>query len=402
MLVGRLSAPSETFLRNKAHALANAGVHVTVISHDGASSTHASGIGGEGSLSTESALVARPRAGTPARVIAYALRHPHFMRTGYAELFAPQSGRGTPRLKNALRAAQLGGGRFDIVHFEFSGIGVDHLDVLQALRPARLVASCRGTAELVTARLSASRMASLGTLVQKLDLLHCVSQHMAHVMVGAGAEPARTLVNRPAIDASLFNGTPTRRAPDAPIRILSTGRLTEQKGFVFALMAMRELRDAGVHFEYQIIGGGPLLDSLRFTIMDLGLEQHVRLMGVQPPEVVREALQACDIFLLSSLWEGISNAALEAMACARPVVSTAVSGMSEAITDRVNGRLVPSRDARAMADAIRDVMADDTRYVAMAAAARLRVESEFTLQRQVTTFLTAYEDLMRAPARSAA
>ena len=97
-------------------------------------------------------------------------------------------------------------------------------------------------------------------------------------------------------------------------------------------------------------------------------------------------LQAADVFLLTSLSEGISNAVLEAMACGLPVVTTDVDGLPEAVGDGVEGFLVPPRDPAATADALARLAASPELRQRMGQAGRHRVLADFRLDDQVDAF----------------
>jgi glycosyltransferase involved in cell wall biosynthesis len=125
---------------------------------------------------------------------------------------------------------------------------------------------------------------------------------------------------------------------------------------------------------------------LLFTINDLGLTDIVTWGGRLRPDEVVARLQQSDIFLLSSLSEGISNAVLEAMACGLPVVTTNVGGMAEAIADGIEGLLVPPRDPVAMADALAYLWARPEVRRQMGQAGRERVLADFDLDDQITAF----------------
>jgi glycosyltransferase involved in cell wall biosynthesis len=125
--------------------------------------------------------------------------------------------------------------------------------------------------------------------------------------------------------------------------------------------------------------------TLRFTI---------------PPSQVREAMQHSDIFLHSSLSEGVSNAVLEAMACGLPVVTADAGGMHEAVRDGHDGFLVPLRDPAAAAAAVERLARDPELRVRIGRAGRATVESRFRLDDQVARFITMYERV--APAQVSA
>jgi colanic acid/amylovoran biosynthesis glycosyltransferase len=283
---------------------------------------------------------------------------------------------------------------FDIIHFEYSGLAIAWRDALPLLAPARLVVSCRGAAEQITPLFEPHRADALRDLFANVDRVHCVSEDMLATCTGYGLDPARAFVNRPAIDVARFQ----RRTPHAirtsgPYRLLSTGRLHWKKGLEFALLAVRQLVDDGHDIRLDIIGGGHDEEHLRYSVHDMRLEQHVTFAGKKSSTEVRAALEQCDVYVLPSLSEGLSNAALEAMAMELPIVSTTAGGMAELITDGSDGLLVRPRDHVAMARAIAGLLRDPERRRAIGQAARKRVENEFSLDRQIGVFVDEYAGL---------
>jgi colanic acid/amylovoran biosynthesis glycosyltransferase len=179
-----------------------------------------------------------------------------------------------------------------------------------------------------------------------------------------------------------------------PFRLLTTGRLHWKKGLEYALLAVRELVDAGHDVVYEILGGGHEEERLKFAVHDLGLDRNVSFLGRRSSTEVRAALERADVYLLPSLSEGISNAALEAMAMEVPLVTTSAGGMNEAVHDGIEGMVVPSRDPGAMARRIAELLRDGPRRAALGRAARARIESEFSLERQISVYLKEYDSLL--------
>src|SRR5205823_71365 len=109
-----------------------------------------------------------------------------------------------------------------------------------------------------------------------------------------------------------------------------------------------------------------------------------------------------DVFALLSLSEGISGAAMEAMAAGLPVVATEVGGMSELISDGVEGFLVPSRDAAAAADRLGELLTQPALRQQMSALARAKIESHFTLDRTVRDYEKLYLNHEPGPSKTSA
>ena len=144
-------------------------------------------------------------------------------------------------------------------------------------------------------------------------------------------------------------------------RILSVGRLVAFKGFEHLIDACAELARRGLDFTCEIIGDGPLRYDLQTKIDMLNLSPRVSLLGSLSQEAVLEKLQAADIFALASVMDrqGASDifptVIIEAMAAARPVVSTRLAGISESVMHGETGLLVPPGDTIALAQALQQL-----------------------------------------------
>jgi glycosyltransferase involved in cell wall biosynthesis len=140
--------------------------------------------------------------------------------------------------------------------------------------------------------------------------------------------------------------------------IVCVGRLEEQKGMFDLLAAMKLLCDSHPEAILVIIGQGSLKDALHANINELGLQNHVRLIGIRND--VTRLLAASDIFALASHWEGMPVSVLEAMAARLPVVATRVGDMPQIVTPET-GLLVEARQPRALAAALQ-ILLDDPAY----------------------------------------
>jgi glycosyltransferase involved in cell wall biosynthesis len=184
-------------------------------------------------------------------------------------------------------------------------------------------------------------------------------------------------------DPARVSGAPSRERwglGAAPV-VGFVGRLTLQKDPETWLRALARLRPLVPGVRGLVVGDGPLRGSLEALARALGLGEVCRFVGARPD--VPELLAAMDVFVLSSVSEGVPFAVLEAMAMERAVVATAVSGVPEVIEPGVSGILVPPRDPAALAEAVTEVLRTPGRRAALGRAARARVLARFSADRMV-------------------
>lgn len=287
----------------------------------------------------------------------------------------------------------------DVVHFEFLGLGVMY-PLVPKLLGVPMVVSCRGTELHLLEQHSPEQAAAFRDCLKRADAIHCVSDNMASkVAEVSGRENNRSSgiwVNRPALAAEKIIPKDNWAVNDPPL-ILAVGRLVWIKGYDYLLAALARLKQAGIAFRAQIIGDGPLYAPLSYSIEDLNLKPEVELLGPLPSAEVLKKLHSADLFVLSSHAEGISNAALEAMATGLPVVTTNAGGMSEAVRDGIDGYVVPVRDINAMADRLKSLLSDSAQRERMGLSARSRAEAEFSLSRQAEVFEQMYQTVISKP-----
>lgn len=296
----------------------------------------------------------------------------------------------------AARAAALAGPiwatRPDVVHAGFSGIGVALADVWDLLDDVAVVVSCRGTDELVRPSIDPARRNGLARLFARATIVHAVADAVADAVIELGADPARVRVVKPAVDLDRWAGTP---APleGPPWRLATVTRFVPAKGVDDLLAALAVVRGTGLDVALRVVGEGPHLDALRLRAQRTGIDGAVTLVGPCSPDAVAAELGAAHLYVSPSLSEGISNGVLEAMASGVAVVSTAVGGMGEAITDGVEGWLVEPGRPDLLAAAIRHALVDLDRLRAVAAAGRRRVTEDFGRPDQASRWLAIYRDL---------
>jgi len=230
------------------------------------------------------------------------------------------------------------------------------------------------------------------------DCVVCVSQQVADFVVEeVGIPQSKAVVIPNGIDLCDFERLPDKQQVRVELGLSSdqvlvgtVARLDPVKRLDVLLQAMKSLRDVYA----VIVGDGPEQARLRALAKRAGLAGRVYFAGQQ--EDVLPWLAALDVFVLSSDWEGMPNAVLEAMAAGLPVVATAVGGVPEEVVDGVTGLLVPPRDPDALAQAIAHLLRDPDLRRTMGRAGRERVARYFTAERVVQRTQALYEHLLDA------
>lgn len=172
-------------------------------------------------------------------------------------------------------------------------------------------------------------------------------------------------------------------------RIGFSGRLDDpRKNVDLLLQALSVIVKGGNDVSALLIGGNP--DArLSKRLSDLGIADRVEICPLLPPPSLRDRLRTLDLYVVPSAQEGLCIAALEAMACGLPVVSTRCGGPEEFVIDEATGRLV-GFDAREMADAIISIIGDRPRRERLAAGARDLVRTHYSLARAEQIFWEAF------------
>ena len=177
-------------------------------------------------------------------------------------------------------------------------------------------------------------------------------------------------------------------APGAPT-IGNIAALVPHKGQRYlvdaAAVVVRAIPDA--HF--LIFGEGELRQALTRQIKHLGLEHRVSLVGFRPD--ILALLKGLDVFVMSSITEGLGTSILDAMAASKPVVATTAGGIPEAVADGVTGLLVPPHRADALADAMLRLLRDEALRRRMGEAGLARVRALFSVDRMIDGTLAVYE-----------
>jgi glycosyltransferase involved in cell wall biosynthesis len=293
--------------------------------------------------------------------------------------------------------------RYDVVHFHFPHpMGVmSYLLGWRAHRHSVVVTYHSDVVKQV--HLLKAYRPFMDRLLERADAILCTSpdymtgsavlaslQHKCHVVPygidTAQFEPTDEVLREAAAIRARFRNRPI---------VLGVGRLIYYKGFEHAIRAMRD-----VDAELVLVGDGPLRASLESLARELGVARRVHFVGEIHNHRLTPWYHACDIYGLPSVVrsEAFGIVQLEAMACGKPIVNTAIphSGVPFVSRDRESGLTVPPGDPSAFGHALRTILADPGLGQRLGETGRLRVKREFSKAVMASRVLDVYRDVTEA------
>ncbi len=236
---------------------------------------------------------------------------------------------------------------------------------------------------------------------RQVDCFICASETIRQMLTADGVAEARSVTVHEGIDLGRVAAAPPAKLHEelwlphhAPI-VGNVAALVPHKGqkhlVEAAALVVREVPDA----RFVIAGEGELRASLERQIREHRLDKHVMLAGFRPD--VLSLHQAFDLFVMSSVTEGLGTSLLDAMAAGRAIVATRAGGIPEVVVDGVTGLLVPPRDHGAMAAAIVRLLKDAALRQRMGEAGLARARERFSAERMVQDTLRVYRRVATHP-----
>ncbi len=290
--------------------------------------------------------------------------------------------------------------QFDLVHLHFPD-PLGHLTAMALPRSVRRVISWHS--DIVKQKWALPLYTpALRSFVHHADaLIGATPQHFAGSLQIPAGKPGqiREVIPYGFDPIVLTMSDESRRKRDELLRertgrplIFSVGRHVYYKGLDILIRAMQHL-DA----DLWIGGHGPLTTTLMELTRTLGVDHRIRFVGFIPDPVLGAYYDICDVFCMPSVEraEQFGLVQLEAMYCSKPVVATSLGTGVEYVTlDGETGLLVPPKDPRALADALRTLLSEPTLRARMGAAGRRRVEQVFSVDQMVRKTLDVYRRVL--------
>jgi glycosyltransferase involved in cell wall biosynthesis len=237
------------------------------------------------------------------------------------------------------------------------------------------------------------------------DFLITCGDNMRQALIeDNGVSPERSVSIPTGIELAQFqpgDRSTARQALGLPQKRIVIGivaALRKEKGHQYLCESVKLLDRPDV--DLLIVGGGPSQDLIARWVAEYGLAERTHLVGHQAN--VTPYLQAMDLFVLPT-WavEGVPQSIVQAMSCERPVISTTVGSVEQAVEDGVTGRLVPPRDARALCEAMRELLDNRALSRRFAEAGRAKALAEFGLEKMLDRTEAVLQTLV-SPRRRAA
>ncbi len=221
------------------------------------------------------------------------------------------------------------------------------------------------------------------------DLTTQVSQAGLERYVRVGAVPRHKIRYIPnGVDTECFKPNPESRLKiRGEMEVdgfvwLAVGRFDPQKDYPTLLRSFAQVAHKDLNTVLLIAGDGPLRKAMESMARDSAIQKHVRFLGIR--QDIPQLMNAADAYVMSSSWEGMPNALLEASATGLPIVATDVGGNREVVLHKKTGVLVPPKDPYALAQAMLRLMdMPEEERQAMGKAARNYIEANFSLDRVV-------------------
>jgi glycosyltransferase involved in cell wall biosynthesis len=257
----------------------------------------------------------------------------------------------------------------------------------------------------------ANRVAVERDVVQKVDriIVQCPAEY-EEMIDDYGAASDKIVIIPSAVNIERYRPVPQSKArhrigiPQDGLAIAYVGRMLPRKDPRNIVRALAVLdHQYGVSANLLLVGGEtpdpdpittPEIGALQNLGRELGVSDRLIFTGKRQPDTLRDYYSAADVAVTTPWYEPFGLTPLEAMACGRPVIGSAVGGITFTVADGETGLLVPPRHPEALADALRTLLTDPDRRARMGIAARERVERNFTWGTVAERTIQVYESLV--------
>jgi glycosyltransferase involved in cell wall biosynthesis len=284
--------------------------------------------------------------------------------------------------------------RFDIIHaHSHLYLSTNFCSLIRKLSSTPLVITNHGlTSQTAPDWLNSFYLATVGKWTLKAaDQVICYTEEEKKEMEKLGVDARKIRVIHNGIDTSLFK--PADKHGDGN-RLLWIGRFVPGKGVDYLIEAFAEAVKEKPDLRLMMVGNGPQIGAIKDKIRTLGLDAVITIKEFVPNQELPAVYQSADIFILSSLAEGVPRTILEAMSCGLPIICTDLPQLRH-IVDRC-GLMVPVKDAKELAKAILKVASDVDLARELGICGRERVMKSYSWDDTVQKTLLLYHDIIES------
>ncbi len=237
------------------------------------------------------------------------------------------------------------------------------------------------------------RVISVGNDLKDRYVKAGVGRPEQYITIRSGFDLGRFLLSGPEIDSARRHIRRELDIADSDIVVGSASRLEPRKGHVYFLQAASHIAKANKHVQFIIAGEGDAEAELRSFAKKVGLEKRVHFLGHR--QDIECVMSAMDVFVLSSLWEGLPRVLVQSAALGKPIVTFDIEGARELVQDGRNGFVVPLKDIRTLIDRILYLVNNPAKAHEMGARGRENVSSEWNYDTMVYRIDQLYRTLLR-------
>jgi glycosyltransferase involved in cell wall biosynthesis len=232
-------------------------------------------------------------------------------------------------------------------------------------------------------------------ILRRFNHVVAVSDEIAEEIRGAGVSPEKISVIDNGIDVDAFRSTSSDigsefRASDVRF-VGAVGRLVSQKGFDYLLRAIPRILSRFPSTKFLIAGEGTERSGLEVLASELNISRQVQFLGTRSD--MPSVYASFDVFILSSVDEGMPIALIEAMAAAKAVVATRVAAVPKLVIHGQTGLLVEPKNPEALSDAVCLLLENSALRERLGSAARTRIEKHFSSEVMAGRYLKLYRQL---------
>ena len=245
-----------------------------------------------------------------------------------------------------------------------------------------------------------------GLALRSADLVIFTTEDYASYAKEYGVAPDRWAVIPNGVDTDMFrpglDGADLRSRAGArsdELVLLFVGSFDEKKGLFVLIQAMAQLVKLGTAVRLVMAGDGPLRAALERMIRELGLGDHVTMLGRVEHRALPAVYAGCDLYVQPSLVEPFGVVALEAAASGKAVVATDVLGL-RTVVSADTGVLVPPGDAEALASTIHSLLRDESRRRELGRVGRRRAEERYSWHAVARRTVEYYRNVLSAKSRA--